>query len=323
MIPRQLHGFVTTATTNTLIRSTTRSINPLSRLSCTFVLPSFSLYVHFSFLDLTFSEQPFQSYLVGLWFSLRTHASQIWQNPRQLLHPSELPTHQRLSLYNRGPNTGQFHSALSRKPSAGFTLSTTANSPRAETPGAREASTGSVSTAGPAQPQPQAQQQQPIQFAAQQGQHRLNPPSPTFPKRVSYATAAQQPSYGPVLESVDHAVKTTDLGDVHLPSAMTTDDFTRAVAVATVSALRHQQQTASHSPARTLRHSGLESEAGTVGTHGGAQGGGDGGHDAPSWSRTTSASVLLGCTALYAVIAGEYRRFWFRRVFCHWDGALT
>jgi len=31
--------------------------------------------------------------------------------------------------------------------------------------------------------------------------------------------------------------------------------------------------------------------------------GGQGGHDAPSWSRTTSASVLLGCTALYAVIA--------------------
>jgi Ca2+:H+ antiporter len=34
------------------------------------------------------------------------------------------------------------------------------------------------------------------------------------------------------------------------------------------------------------------------------EGGGEhGGHDAPSWSRTTSASVLLFCTALYAVIA--------------------
>ena len=29
------------------------------------------------------------------------------------------------------------------------------------------------------------------------------------------------------------------------------------------------------------------------------------GHDAPSWSRTTSASVLLACTALYAAIAGS------------------
>jgi len=31
--------------------------------------------------------------------------------------------------------------------------------------------------------------------------------------------------------------------------------------------------------------------------------GGQGGHDAPSWSRIVSASVLLGCTALYAIIA--------------------
>jgi Ca2+:H+ antiporter len=86
---------------------------------------------------------------------------------------------------------------------------------------------------------------------------------------------------------------------------MTTDDFTRAVAVATVSALRHQQQTAVHNPARIMRHSGADSEAGA----GGAHGGGHGGHDAPSWSRSTSASVLLGCTALYAVIAGEHLSF--------------
>lgn len=72
---------------------------------------------------------------------------------------------------------------------------------------------------------------------------------------------------------------------------MTTDDFTRAVAVATVSALRHQQSQAhSYSPGR-LRGSAADD-------------GGHGGHDAPSWSRSTSASVLLACTALYALIAG-------------------
>jgi Ca2+:H+ antiporter len=91
-----------------------------------------------------------------------------------------------------------------------------------------------------------------------------------------------------VLESVDHAVKNTDLNSLQLPGSMTTDDFTRAVAVATVSALRHQQ---THSNAK-IRASVGEQE-------------GAGGHDGPSWSRTTSASVLLGCTALYAVIAGE------------------
>jgi Ca2+:H+ antiporter len=89
-----------------------------------------------------------------------------------------------------------------------------------------------------------------------------------------------------VLETVDRTVKDS----MQLPETMTTDDFTRAVAVATVSALRHQQAHA-HSPAR-VRSSGAEE-------------GGHGGHDAPSWSRTTSASVLLACTALYAVIAGR------------------
>lgn len=95
------------------------------------------------------------------------------------------------------------------------------------------------------------------------------------------------------MESVDQAVKSTGLGDVQLPGPITADDFTRAVAVATVSALRHQQQSAV-SPARLARASGAESD-----------GGGHGGHEAPSWSRQTSASVLLGCTALYAIIAGQ------------------
>lgn len=161
----------------------------------------------------------------------------------------------------------------------------------------REPSQGSVTSTVPIQ-QLQPQSQDPPRL--------LNPPSPTFPKRISYATAVQQPAFGPVLESVDHAVKTTDLGDVRLPGPMTTDDFTRAVAVATVSALRHQQQSASHNP---MRMRNPENEAIVGGGQKASQGGGQGGHDAPSWSRTTSASVLLGCTALYAIIAGEYPSF--------------
>jgi hypothetical protein len=69
---------------------------------------------------------------------------------------------------------------------------------------------------------------------------------------------------------------------------MSTDDFTRAVAVATVSALRHQ-----HAHTRAARASVAEEE------HGSAHG-----HEAPEWSRVTSAAVLLSCTALYALIAG-------------------
>lgn len=95
----------------------------------------------------------------------------------------------------------------------------------------------------------------------------------------------------PLMESVDHAIHDSGIQPLNLPGNITPDDFTRAVAVATVSALRHQQNHA-HSPARGRMAPELE-------------GGGHGGHEAPSWSRVTSASVLLACTALYAAIAGS------------------
>lgn len=95
-----------------------------------------------------------------------------------------------------------------------------------------------------------------------------------------------QVAFAPVLESVDHAVKSHGLQP---QGNMTADDFTRAVAVATVSALRHQQNAISPGRPREMEEAG----------------GGHGGHDAPSWSRGLSASVLLGCTFLYAIIAGK------------------
>jgi Ca2+:H+ antiporter len=134
------------------------------------------------------------------------------------------------------------------------------------------------------------------------GSSQIPPVSPTATRRISYAPTPtihphghQQPGYTPLLESVDHAIKNTGISPMHLPESMTTDDFTRAVAVATVSALRHQQNHG-QSPARA-RISGLGGDVDIEGGHGG--------HEAPSWSRTISAAVLLGCTALYAIIAGR------------------
>ena len=107
-------------------------------------------------------------------------------------------------------------------------------------------------------------------------------------------------SLGPILESVDHALKDTGLQPGQVPP----DDFTRAVAVATVSALRHQQV-----QARRVRSGQLAGDE--------EDPSGNGGHEAPAWSRAVSASVLLACTALYAVIAGTYihTRFVTRLIF--------
>lgn len=75
------------------------------------------------------------SYLIGLWFSLRTHASQIWQNPQQLMYPMDLPVHhgmsRPMSLYQRlassqghpdrvGSGHGQPQGGIRRQPSSKF-----------------------------------------------------------------------------------------------------------------------------------------------------------------------------------------------------------
>ncbi|KAI6114461.1 Sodium/calcium exchanger protein-domain-containing protein [Pisolithus sp. B1] len=199
------------------------------------------------------------SYLIGLWFSLRTHASQIWQNPRQLLQPLEIPSVNRLicAFTWIAPHAiflGHWTSSQAKQPELGTQ---------------------------------QQQQQQPQQCQQQPGSPRP-PVSPSI-RRVQPGIQ----NITPIIESVDLALKTSQLHPAQFPENLTQDDFTRAVTVATVSALRHQQAAQAQSPARVK----------LAGAHDGEGVSGHTGHEAPEWSRTTSAAVLLACTALYAVIA--------------------
>ncbi|KAF8517407.1 hypothetical protein BU17DRAFT_91863 [Hysterangium stoloniferum] len=222
------------------------------------------------------------SYLIGLWFSLRTHASQIWQNPQQLMHPLDIGTVNmptasgRTSLYNRLAQanltgTLPIH-RLQRKPSQ----ATMTGYPAPISPIATTFNPASV----------------PPNTVNSTTHTRPVSPVQTRSMSVSLPNPMASVAFTPVLESVDHAVKSHGLDKQALPTPLTTDDFTRAVAVATVSALRHQQTHAA-SPARVrISGAGEQEDAG-----------GHGGHDAPSWSRGVSASVLLSCTFLYAIIA--------------------
>lgn len=101
--------------------------------------------------------------------------------------------------------------------------------------------------------------------------------------------------------------KLNDLSDLQLPvpgQAFNTEEFTRAVAVATVNALKNHENAIARewkqarAPQALL--DGIPVQPAATGTdeqHGG--------HEGPSWSRTVSSCVLLGCTLLYAIIAGE------------------
>lgn len=155
-----------------------------------------------------------QSYLVGLWFSLRTHASQIWQN-------AQIPHEQ-----------GAAH-----RP------------------------------------------------AASQG---LNERASIY-QRVLPAKWTGTPLQTPSIGARHASGKRDSIPPMTLPQTMSSADFHRAVEATTVIPIHHPRQT---SHVREVSHSkGEEAEGG--------------GHDAPNWSRTKSAGVLMGCTALYAVIAGR------------------
>ncbi|KAG8769914.1 hypothetical protein FRC15_004319, partial [Serendipita sp. 397] len=258
------------------------------------------------------------AYLIGLWFSLRTHASQIWQNPRQLMEPHPLDIHApggtgRMSLYHkllqmpsglpihrRADSLLRHPESLHRKASVG-TTTTTHGSLR----GAARGPVVVVGTSTSANPQ-EHQNHPPTQIL-------LPPPSPTITRR-SGATLPSGVGYTPIIEQVKQATRAAvEPGvDGHGPGGgggvepgrvnLTADEWSTAMAVAAVSALR--QGTAvvdAAGPSGRLRASGNVS--GVYDSHQVGGGGGHGGHDAPSWSRATSASVLLSCTLLYAIIA--------------------
>ncbi|KAK4700273.1 Ca2+:H+ antiporter, partial [Phenoliferia sp. Uapishka_3] len=156
------------------------------------------------------------SYLIGLWFSLRTHASQIWQNNQSsheqaLVRPltAHIPN-DRNSLYKR-----VLPSHLLPKQNRDSTVPLTI---------------------------------------------------PALPRRFS---------------------KSDTIPGIELPQGLTADELSRAFHV--VNAVRSQSQPRQVSHAREVSKADEED--------------GHGGHDAPNWSRVKSASVLMGCTALYAIIA--------------------
>ena len=122
------------------------------------------------------------------------------------------------------------------------------------------------------------------------------------------------------------------MGNMKLPSHLTTEDFTRAVAAATVSALRHQssvisQNASGHKP-RAANISAATEEVEHEG----------GGHESPNWTRGVSTGVLLGCTVLFAMIAGIFfpqdyhsaekevadeQKFWSMSSMLSWKGLLS
>ena len=229
-----------------------------------------------------------QSYLIGLWFSLRTHAAQIWQNPQQLMKADEAlhgpmhPAHRATLTQRITPQAMMQHILPLHKGQD----PTTSSLRQRSMPGTPRATLASRFNNPDSTPQ------------RSQSHHREGTaPTEEGPIRGPKHDRLVPSGYTPFLESVDRNIKTSPMGPMKLPSHLTTDDFTRAVAAATVSALRHQGSTISqnHKPRAANVSSGQEEHEEEEG----------GGHESPNWTRGVSAGVLLGCTVLFAMIAGK------------------
>lgn len=245
-----------------------------------------------------------QSYLIGLWFSLRTHASQIWQNPQQLMKVDEIPAGAmhpavRTAVQQRLTPQAVMQHILPVHGKPGATPSTQTGQPQTPT----------LAPSSQAQ-SPQAARLQLPSEGARTHDRGLSTASQQTQGTASTGVGAgaggglQLPAgYSPLVDTVDRDVK-SHVSPMRLPSSLTPEDFTRAVAVATVTALRHQGSfIGGHHPAghKSRPVSGVETGAGDEDE-------GHGGHEAPSWNRTVSSGVLLGCTLLYAIIAGKHSR---------------
>ncbi|WVQ71105.1 calcium/proton exchanger [Cryptococcus sp. DSM 104548] len=259
------------------------------------------------------------SYLIGLWFSLRTHATQIWQNPQQLMKPEE---HQALGVHPAVKATltqrltpqalaqhllplHQQHKAANPSSSPVIGVSTTGGQPIPAT-ASPKGGTLRLDPSG----LPKDDNGQPSTASYNLSSTTKPNPTPT-PSNPAFTLPA---GYTPYLEGLDQAAKQSNLTPMRLPGTLTTEDFTRAVAVATVSALRHQGSIVGSGSGSERRHRHVAEGGGGVavneaapGAHVGHGGSGEegegGGHEAPSWTRGVSAGVLLGCTLLYAIIA--------------------
>ncbi|KAG0140102.1 hypothetical protein CROQUDRAFT_53765 [Cronartium quercuum f. sp. fusiforme G11] len=211
------------------------------------------------------------SYLIGLWFSLRTHASQIWQTPAAAPHAVDhshplLPTTQ--GEHDLGGSTNQQRMSMYVRKL------------------------------------PEIVKQQllphihksPITSSQLPAEHRSSGSGFAQPPQSSTKAGAGENPLGLertlTAEEVDRTIKVLEMATAsHLSGS------NRA------HALKHRYSS-SHSRDPSRSHPTFQPLPPLdVGLPPVIESGEGGGHDAPNWSRTKSTTVLLSCTLLYAVIA--------------------
>ena len=216
----------------------------------------------------------FLAYLIGLWFTLRTHAATIWnETEEKKTQPSSLAnSNQKISSYATGTvNRNAIRETQLYKRILGQSLQQVGL-----TPTTNEAQSNS-----------------------QENSHGQGLGSPYLVPPKSADRDGPSNDTSSIIEGL------SDEQNEHLVrqvAEMAATAATVAARDATMAPRKVHLQTHPHH--HTPRR--VASRAPTVvddGEDRGVDAGQGGGHDAPNWSRTKSAVILLGATLLYAIIA--------------------
>lgn len=237
----------------------------------------------------------FSSYIIGLWFTLRTHAAVIWNT--ELDEKKPVPVH--------GPNgsiahiPGNAHNVGQKQHSASAAGSVGRNAIK-DTQLYKRILGQSLSQAG---------------LPATDAEESRHPSMATEAAQTSNSTPYLVPPKTSDAENnlADRASATNlhvdELSEEQLRQVA--EMAATAAAVAARDATRDPKKTQASSQVNIPIGPQALSRAGTIrgdndeiaATETVAHGGASGGHDAPNWSRMKSAVILLGATILYAIIA--------------------
>jgi len=227
----------------------------------------------------------FMSYVIGLWFTLRTHAAVIWntevEEKKHEDHTTPHPTPRPLGNPSAGEASGvDIRDSHLYKRILGQSLRQVGQYPR---------------------PGEETRQNTPLPDGGANGIPHVVPPKPT-----SYGTAE---AAGPTIsipgftdaENSNLVHQVAEIAATAATVAARNVQGSRRGPPGAISTAAHPPASGGHSgPVRSgVLVPGQDDAAGPAG----AQADGHGGHDAPNWSRLKSSIILMGATVLYAIIA--------------------
>ncbi|KAF4589802.1 calcium permease [Ophiocordyceps camponoti-floridani] len=245
----------------------------------------------------------FLSYLIGLWFTLRTHAAVIWNAEVEEKRHEE---HLQVSVLK----SAQPHPAVE---TTGADIRDSQLYKRILGQSLRQAGLPSTSDDGQRRSSAVSQEAAKAAAAPANGSAAAAAAAPTMTPHVvpPRGNDSGRPAvHVPGLSAAENTALAREVAEIAATAATiaSRERFTRRLSTVPTGSTVGSRGHAPAPRAGVVHEVGVEdamtaAAAAAAADTATAHGGGHGGHDAPNWGRTKSSVILLGATVLYAVIA--------------------